>query len=71
MIKRMQRFLSTTEFITGAFLGFVLTTLAFTYILTMFYTPNILIEGHGFYRDGKRYKVIEYSEYRELKHVKR
>lgn len=55
------KFLLSTEFTTGAFLGFVFTSILFTIILTNMYTPNILLNQHGFYRDGKQFVIVEKS----------
>jgi hypothetical protein len=52
----IRKFMYTTEFMTGAFLAFVLTTLFFTVILTQCFTSNDLLKHSGFYRDGKLYE---------------
>jgi hypothetical protein len=65
----MKKFLSTTEFLTGAFLGFVFTTIVFTFVLTMLYTPNILLEHSSFYKDGKYYRVVESEKLRKCKKI--
>jgi len=63
----MKRFTSTTEFITGAFIGSLLATICFTFVLVLCYTPNNLLELHGFYKDGKHYKVVESEKLRKCR----
>ena len=58
----MKAILSSVHFQAGAFLGFLFTGLAFTYVLTQLYTSNNLLSGLGFYKDGKVYVVVEKSK---------
>lgn len=63
-MKKIRAFLNSDTFITGTFFGFVLTMLAFTFVLTKLYTPNNLLKHVGFYKDGKHYRVVESSQCR-------
>ncbi len=62
MITRLKSAVKSTRFICGMFSGFVITTLGFTCILVNLYTPNILLEHTGFYKDGAYFMMVEKSK---------
>jgi hypothetical protein len=61
----MKVFMSSTEFITGAFVSFMITMTILTFIFGHFFTSNELLKHSGFYKDGKIFKVVESSKLRE------
>lgn len=53
----MSKFISTTEFITGAFVGFGLTLIVFTFILVEGFVAKEFLRQNNIYLDGKYYKL--------------
>jgi hypothetical protein len=61
----MKEYIHSTQFQVGFFIGSVLTTILFTFILVNWYTSNELLDSIGFYKDGKVYTIVEKSQRRQ------
>lgn len=54
---KVKQFISTTEFLVGAFVAFVLTTMLFTIILTEGFVAKNFLQQNNIYLDGHYYKL--------------
>ena len=52
-------FIKTSEFMVGAFVAFVLTTIMFTFILTQGFVAKEFLRQNNIYLDGKYYKLCK------------
>lgn len=61
MKTRTLAFINTNEFLIGTFIGFSLTMLAFTFILTQCFVSRDFLKQNNLYLDGKYYSLCKNS----------